>query len=68
MERDAPRPPQPSIAPQLLLIMENGCGTGPDVLLGEKRDLTTTPSLERLMVSLKRRERTDLKSLGPSPN
>ena len=68
MGRDIPRPLQPSAVLQLPLMAENGRDTGPNTLLSEKRRTILTPNLERLAVSLRERERTDLKSPDPNPN
>ena len=68
MGRDVPRPLQPSTVLQLPPMAENGHDTGPNALLGEKRRTIPTPNLERPAVSLRERERTDLKSPDPNPN
>ena len=60
--------PTASAVLQLPPMAENGCDTSPNALLGEKRRTILTPNLERPAVSLRERERTDLKSPDPNPN
>ena len=66
--KDVPRCLPRSVALRLLPTVENGRIDDRDALLSERRGMVTTKSLEDQTVSPKKRARTNLRKLRPSPS